>query len=161
MGGIKIQSNRILISKVGINNNSPTVFKRFFHTTNSLRGGTYNMILETLNILQLQDIQFIISNAVIHLQMQDYNHESVTNAVQFLITKTKTVDTTQAECWGFNLDLLQRNGIESPEALEEFKKTEKHMQDNLYNINLHHQHVKDVRRELLTKEAATLARIAN
>jgi beta-lactam-binding protein with PASTA domain len=111
LGREKIRRTRILISKVGINNNSPRILKRYFHSTNPNRV-SYDYITEMLNIIKLEDIQFLISQGVIHIQMQDFSDPSVTKAVNYLSKYTLAYDDkTYAEFWKFDTSILEGNRI--------------------------------------------------
>lgn len=149
---MKSTTTRIFISKVGINNNSPRILKRYFHSTKSLR---YDYITEMLNIVKLEDIQFIISQAVIHLQMQDFSDPSVTKAVNYLLRYT-VLNETYADFWRFDASLLEGNRIESEDALKEFKILETRMKNNLDNTKLYDELVQSTKRKSITKEAAML-----
>ena len=152
LGGVKRRSkNRILINIVGINNNSPRIFKRSFHSTKSLR---YNFILETLNIFQLEDMQSIITQATIALQNNEFTGDSVTKAIDFLLSKAKAVDQTQAEGWGFDISKTQGNRIASQDTLTEFRNLETRMKYNLENTKYAHELAKSVKTNAITKEAA-------
>lgn len=123
------------ISLVNINNNSPRVFKRSFHSTKSLR--FFDFMHEAVTILQLETLQSIISTAVVHVQAQDYGDISVTRAINLLLSKpTGAGTTTQAATWDFDLSLLERKGIASKDVLKELKKVETNMDINLENLNL-------------------------
>jgi hypothetical protein len=108
-----------------------------------------------LNIVKLEDIQFIISQAVIHLQMQDFSDPSVTKAVNYLLRYT-VLNETYADFWRFDASLLEGNRIESEDALKEFKILETRMKNNLDNTKLYDELVQSTKRKSITKEAAML-----
>jgi hypothetical protein len=153
----RIRSKNILLN-VDINKNSPRVFKRSFHSTNSLR---YCFIVEAMNIIQLEGMQSTITQAIIDLQAQDFAADSVTKAVNFLLSKAKAVDITHADFWGFDIKILQAKGIYSEDALKEFQKMETHMNNNLNNTKYDFVLVRMIRNGDISIQAAELARKTN
>lgn len=141
-----------MISYSRYNNNSPRIFKRSFHSTKSL--GYFDFILEALNIFALENMESIISQARIHLEAQDFSHNSVTKAVNFLLSDTKIGDKTHAEFWKFDISKLQGNGIQSEDALKEFQNLETRMKNNLDNHNSWYEIQKRVNKENLTQKEA-------
>lgn len=128
-------AKRSSVSIAGINN-SPRIFKRSFHSTKSLR---FDFIVETMNIMTLTNMYMIINDATIHLQLMDFSHESVTAAIDFLKQATKSnPDMTQAEFWKFDISKIEGNGrIDSQGALNEFKRLDTRMNNNLDNTKLY------------------------
>jgi hypothetical protein len=108
-----------------------------------------------LNIIKLEDIQSVISQAVIHIQMQDFSDPSVTKAVNYLLKKT-VLNQTFAEYWLFDTSLLEGNRIESEDGLKEFQRLETRMKNGIYNAKLKDVLEQSIRRKSISEEAARL-----
>ena len=162
LGGVL--SNRILISKVGINNNSPRIFKRSFHSTNSLffplpflEG--YDFFIGTLDIIQLTDLKLIVTNAKISILAEDFSNPSITKVIEFLsgIHPRSNLNTINANIWGFDPNLLQGDKIRTPEFLAELSATERTMDKNLDNVRNLFELNKQLARGEITKAAYDLS----
>jgi hypothetical protein len=153
--GVKICSNKqYLISIVGINNNSPRISKRSFHSTNHLR---VDFILDVLNIISLETMLNTITQAKESLEGHDFSNPSITKALDFLSSDTKKGNITHANLWGFNTNLLEGNQIQSEDGIKEFQKLERDMKNNLENTK----HALDLAKRGVTGEAAYLSKKAN
>ena len=106
-------------------------------------------------------MEYLITDAVIHLQAQDFTHDAVTKAVRFLLSTTKSGDITHAQSWGFDTSLLGDNSIRSEDALKEFKRLEISMYNNLDNTKHGHELVKQVYNKSISEEALWLSQKAN
>lgn len=105
--GPRILNNRILISKVGINNNSPRIFKRSFHSTKSLRIEGIDILIPTLlDSFALENLVHTITEGKKSLQAADFSNSNVTKAVDFLSSLTKKGTMTNAQFWDFRSGVL-------------------------------------------------------
>jgi hypothetical protein len=107
--------------------------------------------------MQLESVQFLIIQAIVHIQTGDFSHESVTNVVNYLLSKTKAVNITYAEFWGFDISKLPGEGVNLVDTVNEFKKTGIVMDKNLHNSKLALELAKDVETKTITREAVRLA----
>jgi len=104
----------------------------------------------------MENMQFIITEAVRHLQMQEYSDPSVTNAVKLLLSKSKAVCEIQADIGGFDTSLLKGDRIESEDALKEFKRLETRINNKLDNTKLGNELAKSFYKGTISKEAVEL-----
>lgn len=107
--------------------------------------------------MQLEDVQSLITQAIVHIQAGDFSHESVTNAVDYWLSKTKAVNITYAEFWGFDISKLPGEGVNPVDTENEFKRVAIVMDKNLHNSKLALELAKGVETKTITREAATLA----
>jgi hypothetical protein len=106
--------------------------------------------------MQLESVQFLIIQAIVHIQMGNFSHESVTNAVEYLLSKTKAVNITHAEFWGFDINKLPGEGVNPVDTENEFKKVAIVMDKNLHNSKLALELAKGVETKTITGEVAKL-----
>ena len=160
-----LPSNRIIISRVGINNNSPRISKRSFHSTNHLR---FDFIIEMLNVMGLENMLVIITDAKVSLLAQDFSNPSITKAVarsrayyaplvNFLLSDTKIGTMTHAKFWNFDPSVFEGHRIQSEDVLKEFQKLETLMKNNLDNTK----HAYYLAKGGITGEAAHLSIMTN
>jgi hypothetical protein len=147
-------SNRIIISRVGINNNSPRISKRSFHSTNHLR---FDFIIEMMNVMGLENMLVIITDAKVSLLAHDFSNPSITKAVNFLLSDTKIGTMTHAKFWNFDPSVFEGHRIQSEDVLKEFQKLETLMKNNLDNTK----HAYYLAKRGITGEAARLSMMTN
>ena len=162
-GGVKIRS-KILISTVDINNHSPRTFKRDFHSTRPNKLPelvfAYDFAVEMLNIFKLEEVQFLINNAIVHWT-PDLNGEPVTKAITYLLSETKGGNGTFAQYWNFNTNQLPGEGGSPQATLNELIQLKTRMDNNLANTKLAYKLSQDVHTNTISKQAARLILNAN
>lgn len=129
---VKTRSNRI-ISIVGINNNSPRISKRSFHSTRSLHA-PIDTIYFSLQLMELIDVKEIVANVITALEGGDFTHAAVTKSVEFFSSLTKDGTMTCGQSWGFDPNLLASDQIQSSPTLTALKNLGVRMDANIQTV---------------------------
>jgi hypothetical protein len=126
---VKTRSNRI-ISIVGINNNSPRISKRSFHSTRS-RHAPFDTIHLSLQLLELIEVKDIVASTARALEVGDFTHPVITKLGEFFSSLTKDGTMTCGQSWGFDTNRLASGQIQSGPTLTAIRNLEVRMDANI------------------------------
>lgn len=110
-----------------------------------------------LNVMALENMLVIITDAKVSLLAQDFSNPSITKAVNFLLSDTKIGTMTHAKFWNFDPSVFEGHRIQSEDVLKEFQKLETLMKNNLDNTK----HAYYLAKGGITGEAAHLSIMTN